>query len=512
VAGMLLIRTDADVEIGTGHAMRCLALARAWQAAGGRAVMLGHRTPEAICRRLRAADVEYQPLGQRHPDPADLATTLRLVDRLLDEDDSHDIPWLVVDGYHFDAEYIAGARQSEARLMVIDDLARLDRYDADVVLNQNLGAEKIDYPCDEHTSLLLGSRYVLLRQEFASVQPAVRAVPEGASKVLVTLGGADPENVTATVIRALELLDLPDVEAKVVVGGASRQGDSLQQQAARSAARVQILRNVEDMPGLMAWADVAVAAAGCTAWELAYSGLPAVLVELADNQEPIARRLADAGAAVRLGRAEDLPEQRIADELAALCRDAARRRRQSEAGRRLIDGRGVSRVIRVMQTLDAPFSEDHLEIRPAEREDARSLWRLANDPAVRKGSLSSEPIAWDEHAAWFERKLADDRTRIWVLDFDGLLLAVIRYERTEEDLVEVSLSVAAPFRRRGLASRMVRQTWQPACDELRATRVRAVVRRENAASRKTFVQAGFAEVGPAEVQGCPCEIFEKSAS
>ena len=37
----------------------------------------------------------------------------------------------------------------------------------------------------------------------------------------------------------------------------------------RSGAAIRLLSAVTDMPGLMAWADVAVAAGGTTAWERA---------------------------------------------------------------------------------------------------------------------------------------------------------------------------------------------------------------------------------------------------
>jgi len=511
VGGTLLIRADADGEIGTGHVMRCLALAQAWQKAGGQVFLLGDVAADAIRRRLRACDIDFLPISRRHPDPADLRATLQLVEQSRDELGSGETIWLAVDGYHFDAQYLEQVRGADARLLVIDDLGRLPPFDADLVLNQNLGAEQTDYPCDEYTTLLLGSPYVLLRQEYLARGCPERKIPELAQNVLVTLGGADPKNVTGMVAAGLAEMDLRDLEVRVVVGAANRHVKSLEQEFGRFPANWRLLKNVDDMPGLVAWADVAVAAAGTTAWELAFSGLPAALLALADHQLPVAERLAAAGAATSLGRADGLTHERIAAELSGLSKDAALRRRQSETGPLLVDGRGASRVVEVMQALDEPIPDERLQLRPAVEEDAKPLWRLANAPSVRKNSLSTDPIAWEEHVPWFRHKLADDTARIWVLDFEGLILGQIRYERAGDGTAETSLLVVATFRRRGLATMLLEETWQQACEELRADRVRAVVRRENVASRLIFVNADFTETGPAEIRGCACDVFERPA-
>jgi len=219
VTETLLVRADAAGQIGTGrmgtgHVMRCLTLAEAWLAAGDRRVVFVGRCPiEGLRGRIRDCGAEFVPLRQCYPDPADLRTTLAAI--------SSDTTWVALDGYHFDATYRQSLRRTGARLLVVDDGLGEKPIDADVILNQNLGAERSRYACDPQTVLLLGTRYAMLRPDFQRPDLPSRQTPPIARRILVTLGGADPANLTATVIEAVEQLDFSDWEATVVMGAAS---------------------------------------------------------------------------------------------------------------------------------------------------------------------------------------------------------------------------------------------------------------------------------------------------
>src|SRR5207245_1177027 len=123
------------------------------------------------------------------PQREDLPATLTLARDL-------GVEWLVLDGYHFDPAYQEGARASGLRLLVIDDVVHQARYSADILLNQNLDAEHLRYRAGANTELLLGPRYALLRQEFLGWQRWDRSISPVARRVLVTVGGGDPDNVT----------------------------------------------------------------------------------------------------------------------------------------------------------------------------------------------------------------------------------------------------------------------------------------------------------------------------
>jgi UDP-2,4-diacetamido-2,4,6-trideoxy-beta-L-altropyranose hydrolase len=256
---------------------------------------------------------------------------------------------VVVDGYQFGSEYQQTIKNSGLNLLFIDDYGHAEHYYADVVLNQNISAEEEWYQHREpYTQLLLGTRYTLLRREFWQWQGWQRTVPPVAKKVLVTLGGADPDNVTLKVIQSLQIVEVEELEAVVVVGGSNPHYENLKMAVQDSRYPIQVQQNVTNMPELMAWADMAISAGGSTCWELAFMGLPSILLILADNQRAIAQKLATLNLAVNLGWHQDVTIEEIGLALRESIGDRPKRETMSKRERELVDGNGARRVVSEM--------------------------------------------------------------------------------------------------------------------------------------------------------------------
>jgi UDP-2,4-diacetamido-2,4,6-trideoxy-beta-L-altropyranose hydrolase len=331
----LVIRADASTGIGMGHAMRCLALAQALADAGGGAVtFVMADPPDAFVARAGRDGVRVAALAA---DPASLGDA--------EETLAHGAGWVVVDGYHLDGRYQRALADAGARVLVVDDHAHLPRYHAHVLLNQNAGAgEDLYRDRAPGARLLLGPGHALLRREFRVWEAAPAETPPVARRILVTLGGGDADDVSSRVLRALALLDEPH-EVQVLVGAANPHREELDRAASAGPHPVELIVDADDVPRRMAWADLAVAGAGSTSWELARIGTPQLAIVLAENQRAIARGLEQEGAAVALGWHADLRPEGIIAAVRDLARDPGRRRELSRRGRELVDGQGAPRVL-----------------------------------------------------------------------------------------------------------------------------------------------------------------------
>jgi len=174
--------------------------------------------------------------------------------------------------------------------------------------------------------------------------------------VLVTMGGADPDNVTLKVITALQGLSMNGLEAVVTVGAGNRHDEALQSAVRGSHIPIHLEHATTNMPDLMAWADMAVSGGGTTTWELGFMGLPAIVVSLVDHQIPITESLAEGGIASNAGWYAALSEHGLATRLAELLNDSHARQLMSEQGKSAVDGEGSQRVVEQLRSLSGLLS------------------------------------------------------------------------------------------------------------------------------------------------------------
>jgi UDP-2,4-diacetamido-2,4,6-trideoxy-beta-L-altropyranose hydrolase len=485
--GTLLIRADGNVAMGTGHVMRCLALAQAWQDCGGRAAVfaMSENTP-SLQQRLLDEGMEVERIGAGTGTPGDAEETVRIAER-------RKADWVVVDGYQFGSDYQSKIKRSGARLLLIDDNGEAGPYTADLVLNQNLHANQSLYASrGAATQLLLGPRYTMLRREFRASRSWRREIAAVARKVLVTMGGSDPDNITATMIAAIQRLADRQLETAVLVGGSNPHLASLKALISSKNLPIRLLVDETNVSEWMTWADVAVASAGTTFWEICFLGLPALLIVLAPNQQNLADTAGRLGLALNLVPHGKLSAQKIAEKLAALLDSEDCRKRQSGSGCKLVDGRGAERVVAF---LSGP------EVRRARESDCQMFWDWANDSASRAASFRSEAISWDDHVRWFHSKLADPQAFLYTAtDKQGTPVGEVRYQAQSRRAV-LSINIGAGFRGNGMGQKILTIAIERLFHDSEVEFIDAYVKPGNEPSLKLFAAAGFIRSPAAEIEG-----------
>ncbi len=354
---LIVFRVDASDQIGTGHLMRCLALANALKKSGLEVMF--------VCRHIQSY-LQQIIINQGHElvllDNAVNGETDDLVhsswlgtSQTNDAGDTlsalgdREIDWLIVDHYGIDHRWESALRYKVKKIMVIDDIADR-RHDCDALLDQNfyvgMDARYIG-KVPVHCQLLLGPSYALLRDEFRQLREQVKPRSGLVRSMLVFFGGVDAENYTARAIDALVNIGDNKLDVDVVIGAQHPHREDILTTCADHGFICHVQTN--RMAELMAAADLAVGAGGATTWERCCLGLPAIVVSLADNQIDIAKELDMYGACTYLGKAKDISVREIHNKIMEMLSFPDRLIALSEKAYSLVDGLGVDRVCRMME-------------------------------------------------------------------------------------------------------------------------------------------------------------------
>lgn len=252
----------------------------------------------------------------------------------------------IIDHYHADEAYQHVLLDAGLRWMQFDGAASFPLW-ADWVVSMSPAADADRYSRLQrrpHTRMMLGPRYAILRDEFLEWQ-GPRPVPSQAERLLLIFGGGDDRGACVTCLDALRHTDRYDIT--ILSGGANPQLPCIHTWMKENKKhRVRLLLDEPDVAERMSEADMAISAGGTTTFELAMMGLPALIIQIADNQWGNAQAWGRIGAMIDLGPLESLNTIQLCDQLMMLAQDQSLREQMAIAGREYVDGHGVDRLLR----------------------------------------------------------------------------------------------------------------------------------------------------------------------
>lgn len=470
----ILIRADASITIGSGHIMRTLELARRLHKAGYRIIYLCKPLEGNLTELIRQRGFEVRELPPEADEYDAISHTVEELEPYL----------LMIDHYEIGegVEKQLKKRHSVA-IFCYDDT--FESHHCDLLLNQNIYAKAEDYrdKVPKHAKILAGVEYSAIRSEFYQAKEHPKTRTE-TPKLLITLGGTDPDNISSKVLGALNTYTAP-LEITVVVGP----GNSHKQEIIKlgeSLESCRILCDVTDMAILMREADFAITAAGQTTIEALFMELPTINIMIADNQWLITSHLQKQGLSLSL--TSDFTSEELYGAIQALTEEhAVTPHKLSEISKRI----GTLSVVDAINCLYF----GHFSINPTVAEDIRPLFKLANDSEVRANSLSTNSIAWEAHESWFAKVMAEPLQRLYTLkDMTGIFMGQLRFDCHREGVAMISISIVKAARGCGLAPNIIRRGVALFLEATPERTIEAIVKEANHASLKSFEKAGFKKV------------------
>ena len=268
---MVLIRADANEQLGTGHVMRCLSIARVFAKKGEQVLFVtaDHRGDGLIQQNGFSSICLDSEWTNMDGETDALKMLIRKKYPTL----------LLVDSYYVTDKYLASLSEC-VKTVYMDDLNSA-KWNVDALINYNIFSSIFDYAAYEgtRTKLLLSPKYAPLRDEFrACPKHQIKSVTD----ILVSAGGADPERITEKMIEGV-CPEYPEINFHFIVGALNPRLDEIKK-LAESKKNAFLHINEKHMSDLMKSCDMAISAAGITLYELCACGTPTITYSLADNQ------------------------------------------------------------------------------------------------------------------------------------------------------------------------------------------------------------------------------------
>ena len=344
----IIFRVDASKKIGAGHLMRSIALASEIMETNVEISFLTRNMPKSYLNLLSEKGISCFELSSRSEDLSDdqwlTVSQGQDANECTSILETLDCDLLVVDHYGLDREWELKMRPFTKKILVIDDLA--DRlHDCDFLLDQNYYVDmRRRYCCKVSTgcTLLLGPEFALLKKEFREMHKNI-LLRRSIKTILVSLGGIDANNFTATTLLAIAKFGLDKFLVDVVIGTEHPFPELIISMCEKYKFNIHI--QTGEMAKLMARADLAIGASGTTTWERCCMGLPSILVTLAENQVKIARDIHTYGAAIYIGSEKDINVNLMFEAIDSIHTNHHKLSKLSKAAYALVDGMGAARVI-----------------------------------------------------------------------------------------------------------------------------------------------------------------------
>ena len=332
----IFFRVDANNEIGMGHFMRCLTLAKEFQNDGHQVTFISFDLHEKA-RQLIPNKIELCEINNLHSF------------NFLPQKIEHKNSLVIVDHYQIDVAWHQKAKERNLALLVIDDLANSDIL-ADFILNQNINASAESYRKlvkFDKTHFLIGPSYALLRKEFSTSQKKMKKKYD----LLISMGGADGKNQTPRILKILDKINYKN-KILILIGATSQNLNEVERQVENLQLNCEIKVNSTEVANDMRQSALCIGAGGTSCYERASLSIPTLVLGTADNQIPSTMEFEKRGIISYAGQWDKINDSTFLSKISSFLNDLTLHEQLRINSKEIIDGKGARRSLeKIMEKL-----------------------------------------------------------------------------------------------------------------------------------------------------------------
>jgi len=325
---------DSPIKRGMGHITRCLAIANALRKNRDAEILfITWGFSEGLNKVLDAGyKVKEIPMIINPEDE------LNLIINFLKEFNPH---LIVVDMLDTNPDLMKRIKELGIVLLSFDDLGPGKNYSDILIYNlvKNPKSHSSKQKC------YVGPSYMPLNEKIKKIRE--RKIGKMGKNILVSFGASDPGGFTLKTIKALDKSS-QDYNITVIIGPVFSQNVKLKETLENAKKKYNLKFNVsqQEFIELLQKSDIAITSGGVTVYELAATGIPGIV--LCQNEHENSNAFEEYGFVIKLGLGKLVTENKILSTVESLSKDENLRRKMSENGRKLADGKGAERVVNII--------------------------------------------------------------------------------------------------------------------------------------------------------------------
>lgn len=252
---------------------------------------------------------------------------------------------IILDINNTDDDYIKTLRKNYNKVISFDDQGS-GRNHVDLLVDSNL-----DLPGSLNTKSLFGPKYILIDKRFSIFRNKKKLINEKINKVVISMGGTDPGGI-GTIITGFLLKAEINFKIDLILGAGFDDKEVKPEDSKlikKNSSKCKVHKGLSDISEILYDADVVICAGGITLYEACAVGTPALVISQAKHQQKQATLVQSWGAAANLGMWKESVLTKLLQTIHSL--DAVKRKEMSIAGKKMVDGEGLKRVVNEIEKL-----------------------------------------------------------------------------------------------------------------------------------------------------------------